>query len=199
MCYVNILIPPTRFRTGRTRPVHFRTFRGPFFTRSHQFRPGSDPFRSFSRADGSRTCAGHVASRLRRCYGFILFRFPALMSRAVAVSVVVRHPFTCIALRVSIFLARSLADLLGNSVIFQQTPQLCSISQILEDNIPPVVVCWTTSRPLLEKFYTLSLCLPCRLLRPSILDDRLFHYYYSAVTDSTAVVVVRLYYSSSSP
>lgn len=33
--------------------------------------------------------------------------------------------------------------------------QLCSISQILEDNIPPVV-CWTTSRPLLEKFYTLS-------------------------------------------
>lgn len=97
MCYVNILIPPTRFRTGRTRSVHFRTFRGPFFTRSHQFRPGSDPFRSFSRADGSRTCAGHVASRLRRCYGFILFRFPALMSRAVAVSVVVRHPFTCIA------------------------------------------------------------------------------------------------------
>lgn len=137
--------------------------------------------------------------QLRRCYGFILFRFPCCARCPSNVAVCVSVCTLVLTLSASInFPFRLICCCSSTTCNRWNDSQLCSISQILEDNIPESLDHFSTT--IGKILHSLSPASP-----PSILDDRLFRVSVLllllravAVSDSDCVVAVRLYYSSSS-
>lgn len=131
-CYVNILIQHHR----PDRPNPFRdAFEWPAtvpLTLGTRFPPELSRFGRFLQQMAS-TRDSVRRRRRRRCYGFILFRFPCSLSSTAACLMLLCVRVCCSTYQFSF----SLDQLLGNMYVgCCSPPQLCSISQILEDNIP---------------------------------------------------------------